>query len=77
MLNRLNKAKMRAATYLGTSMAVVSGAASAALPLGISTGIDAIEVDALALFDLVWPLIIAITSAMIIVKIFKRVITKA
>lgn len=76
-MNRLNKAKMRVATTLGLSMAAVSGAAVAALPAGIATGITALETDALALIDLIWPFVIAMAGGMLIIKIFKRVITKA
>lgn len=54
------------------ALAALVGVAQAALPLGIATGLDAVEADALALFDLVWPVVIAIFGGMVVFKLFKR-----
>lgn len=55
-----------------TGLAMVSGTASAALPTAISTELAAVQVDALALADLVWPVVIAIFGAVVLFKLFKR-----
>ena len=53
-----------------------SMASQAALDAGISTGITAIQVDALALVALVWPVVLAVTGAFIVFKLFNRSISK-
>lgn len=50
----------------------LASAAHAALPEEIGTGLTAIQTDALALIDLVWPVVIAITTGFILFKLFKR-----
>ena len=56
---------------LAFSMVMV-GTAAAALPAAVGTAITALEVDGLALFDLIWPVVISLTAAVILMKIFKR-----
>jgi hypothetical protein len=56
--------------------AMVAGSAHAALSTEIGTGLTAIQTDALALVDLVWPVVVAITGAFIIFKLFKRGVSK-
>lgn len=46
--------------------------ASAALPPEIGVGLTTIEGDALAIVALVWPVVIAVTGAFILFKLFKR-----
>lgn len=46
--------------------------AEAALPAGVQAGFTTLQTDGLALIDLAWPVIIAITVAFIIIKLFKR-----
>lgn len=46
--------------------------AHAALSTEIATGLTAIQTDGLALVDLLWPIVVAFTSAFIIFKLFKR-----
>jgi hypothetical protein len=50
--------------------------ANAALSTEIGTGLTGIQTDALALVDLVWPVVVAVTSAFIIFKLFKRGVSK-
>lgn len=55
-----------------TVLMFVSGSAIAALPAGVSTGITEVQTDGLALADLVWPAVIGLTGASILMKLFKR-----
>jgi len=55
------------------ALAVFSiGSAEAALSTAIGTTLTAIQTDGLALVDLVWPVVGAITGAFILFKLFKR-----
>lgn len=49
-----------------------SGSAMAALPAGATTAFTEIQTDALALVDLAWPAVIAVTIAFILLKLFKK-----
>lgn len=44
----------------------------AALPTAASTAFTTIQTDILALVDLAWPLMIAVTIAFIIMRLFKK-----
>jgi hypothetical protein len=66
----------KALTLMGVVAASVASTANAALSTEISTGLTAIQTDALALVDLVWPVVIAVVGAFIIFKLFKRGISK-
>jgi hypothetical protein len=58
-------------------MAVFLAPAEAALNAGVATGFTALQVDSLALVDLAWPVVIAVTVAFIILGLFKRAASKA
>lgn len=67
----------------GAALAAMTGGAlltvqnaSAALSTEIGTGLTAISTDALALVDLVWPVVVSVTGAFIIFKLFKRGVAK-
>jgi len=51
--------------------------AEAALNSGVAAGFTALQTDALALVDLVWPVVIAVTVAFIILGLFKKAAAKA
>lgn len=51
--------------------------ASAALPLGVTTAFGALQTDGLALIDLAWPVVTAITVGFIIIGLFKKAAGKA
>lgn len=53
-----------------------TGVASAAVPAVVGTTIDAIQVDALAVIDLVWPVLITIFGGVLLMKVAKRVMNK-
>lgn len=50
----------------------VASSAMAALPAGVSTGLDGVKADGLALVDLIWPVVIAFVGAGVVLKLFKR-----
>jgi hypothetical protein len=70
--NLKNKVALISAPVLVLS----SMASQAALDAGISTGITSIQADALSLVALVWPVVLAVTGAFIVFKLFKRSISK-
>ena len=72
MKNLMNK------MLLGFSLILMGlGSAMAALNAGVATGFTALQTDALALIDLVWPVAIAVTVAFIILGLFKKAAGKA
>ncbi|MFK5891203.1 MAG: capsid protein [Flavobacteriaceae bacterium] len=54
-----------------TSLAV-SSTASAALPAIIGTTLTTVSADAVAMGDLVWPIVVTIFGAVLLFKLFKR-----
>lgn len=62
----------------GVALSVLGvGSAMAALPTAVGTTITGIQTDALAAIDLVWPLLLAVLGAFILLKIVKRAIKAA
>jgi len=55
----------------------IAGFASAALPTGVSTAMTEVQTDGMALIDLAWPVLTAITVGFVIMKLFKRAVSKA
>lgn len=53
------------------------GVASAALPTSVGTAFTGLQTDALALLDMVWDPLIAITIAFIILRLFPKAANKA
>jgi hypothetical protein len=68
--------KTKVALLSAPVLVLGSMASQAALDAGISTGISAIQTDALALVALVWPAVLAVTGAFIVFRLFKRSISK-
>jgi hypothetical protein len=60
-----------------TAGVALSSNASAELPTAATTAFSAIQTDGLALIDLAWPLAIALTSAVIVLSLFKKFARKA
>ena len=56
--------------------ALFSGAVFAALPTGLGAGLSEVKANGMELVDLVWPVIIAMVGAAVIMKLFKRFISK-
>lgn len=54
----------------------LSTMANAALPTGIDTSLAAVQTDALAMADLVWPVVIALFGSVVLFKLFKRYASK-
>jgi hypothetical protein len=47
-------------------------ASYAALPAAATAGLTTLETDVLALVDAIWPVMVAITVAFILLRVFKR-----
>jgi hypothetical protein len=60
-----------------TAGVALSSNAFAALPTAASTAFTEVQTDGLALIDLAWPLAIALTSAVIVLGLFKKFAKKA
>lgn len=71
-MNLRNKLVAVSAT-IGAAMATT---ANAALPTGIDTSLAAVQTDALAMADLVWPVVIALFGSVVLFKLFKRYASK-
>jgi hypothetical protein len=68
--------RTRIAQSVVAGSVALSGAAFAELPTGATTAFSAVQTDALALVDLAWPAVIAVTSGFIILKLFKKAANK-
>ena len=44
----------------------------AAVPIAASTALTDLQTDAIAMIDLVWPVVAAVTIAFILIKLFRR-----
>lgn len=55
---------------------MVSGLAAAALPPEVGTSLTTIQTDAGAMFALVFPVVAAIVGLVVVVKLFKRFVSK-
>jgi len=65
------------ALVLGSAAALLyNGIAAAALSTEVGTAITGLQTDALALVDLVWPMVAAVSVAFVIFKLYKRGINK-
>lgn len=60
----------------GILAGLFGASASAALSTEVSTAITGLQTDALALVDLVWPMVAAVSVAFVIFKLYKRGINK-
>lgn len=58
------------------STLLIGAAANAALPDGVTAGFTQVQADGLAMADLAWPVVIALTVAIILFKLYKRFIGK-
>ncbi len=74
-MDRKNKV-LAIASSVAAGAGLLANQANAALSTEIGTGLTGIQTDALALVDLVWPVVVAVTSAFIIFKLFKRGVAK-
>ncbi len=68
--------KRRYLATVGVVGSMVSGVASAALPAAAGTAFTDLQTDGLALVDLAWPVVAAITIAFIAIKLFKKAANK-
>lgn len=68
--------RSKVAGVVGTGVALVAGSANAALPAVIGTELTSLQTDGLALADLVWPVLIALFGAVLLMKLAKRFMSK-
>lgn len=66
----VNTSKKGRIVAVGAALSPLS--AMAALPDGAATAFTTLQTDALALLDLAWPVVIAVTVGFIILKMFKK-----
>ena len=52
------------------------GTANAAIPVAATTALTDIQTDGLAMIDAGWPVAAAIIGGMIVIKLFRKVISK-
>jgi putative Mn2+ efflux pump MntP len=64
--------KLNAKILTFSALLVASASSFAALPVGISAEMDAIQADGDALVVLVWPVVIALFGSLLMFKLFKR-----
>lgn len=58
------------------SLLAVTGAANAALPTALTDALTSIQTDGTALITAGWPVFVAITGGLILIKLGKKVIGK-
>jgi len=75
-LINLKKIALSLLAFLALMLGFVADA-SAALNAGVQTAFTALQTDALALIDIVWPVATAVTVAFIILGLFKKAAAKA
>ena len=65
---------MKRMGYVALAMLCVAfmGPVSAAVPAVVGTTLTEIQTDALAVIDLVWPVVLAIMGGFILIKLVKR-----
>ncbi len=71
-LNAFQKRRVAQIVALAAAGLMTIEQANAALSTAIGSTLTAIQSDGLALVDLVWPVVGAITGAFILFKLFKR-----
>lgn len=76
-ISKKSRDKALAIGAVGAGSLVVAESANAALNLGVATAFTALQTDGLALIDLAWPVITALTVAFIIISLFKKAASKA
>lgn len=74
MKTRFNK-KLAIATLITTALAATQ--ASAALPTEATDAITAIQTDGTAMISAGWPVVVAIFGGLVIIKLFKKVLSRA
>lgn len=74
-MNMIKNVMTKVAAGTAFAMAAV-GSAYAALPAAIDTELASVQTDGLALADKVWPVVITLFGAALLIKLFKRFAAK-
>ncbi len=61
---------------VGLVSVAVASVSFAEVPAAVGTGLTALQSDALDVINLVWPIVITIVGALILIKLFKRASSK-
>jgi hypothetical protein len=72
----MKKLTLVASSLVALALASI-GTAEAALNAGVATAFTSLQTDALALIDLIWPVVTAVTVGFIIIQLFKKGAGKA
>lgn len=70
-MNILNKGAIGAAVF------GLASSAFAALPAAATTAITTLETDAGSMVDSGWPILVAVTGGLILMGVFKKVLSRA
>jgi len=70
-MNKLQK------TAIATGLALGAGAANAALPADAAAAFTAVSGNVTDILTAVWPIVISLTTGFILIKLFKKGVTKA
>jgi hypothetical protein len=57
---------------LGGGLMLASSSAFSALPAAVGTAFTALQTDAMALIDLAWTVVVPVTIAFVILRMFRR-----
>lgn len=71
-----SKIKKGLSGLVALAVTSVASVAHAALPVAATDAITAIQTDGTAMIDAGWPVAVAIFGGLIIVKLFKKVLTR-
>ncbi|MEY8216281.1 MAG: major coat protein [Colwellia sp.] len=71
---KFKNSKSKGAVLVG--LMALTGSASAAIPAEATTAITGVQTDGLAMISAGWPVVAAITGGLILIKLFKKVISK-
>lgn len=75
-MRNILKSKLAKVGLTVTSL-VAAGSASAALPAEATAALTAIKEDGTSLIAAGWPVVVAVTGGLVLIKLFKKVVGRA
>lgn len=72
LMNAVRRFKTVIVTGVTGTVAMIGSVASAAVPVAASTALTDLSTDGLAMIDLIWPVVAAITIGFVLIRLFKR-----
>lgn len=73
-MNKFKNLKSKAALF--SSLLLTTGGAFAAIPTEATDAITGVQTDGLAMISAGWPVVSAIVGGLILIKLFKKVMSK-